>query len=73
MIIETWIAVLAIVFMCVTGAISLLGWMRSDKMLELERDINNDLHEEIESLCYENARLNSKINLVKLYVEEKTK
>lgn len=73
MLIETWIFVVLVIYIFASGLMSLLGWMRADKMLELERDINNELKDEITYLTEENARLNSKISIAKLYIEEKTK
>ena len=73
MLIETWILVLLIAYAFVVSFVSLFGWMKADRLLKYERDTNNELHEEIIYLTDENARLNSKISIAQLYIEEKTK
>ena len=73
MLIEDFVLIVLLVFMALAGFVSLCGWMRADNRLECERDINNELQDEIKYLREENARLNTKISIAKLYIEEKTK
>lgn len=73
MLIEELILIVLLAFMVFAGFVSLCGWMRADNRLEYERDLNNDLQDEIKHLREENERLNCQISIVKLYIEEKTK
>lgn len=73
MLIETWILVLLIAYAFVVSFVSLFGWMKADRTLAYQQEINEELHEEIVYLTDENARLNSKISIAQLYIEEKTK
>ena len=73
MLIEYFILIVLLAFMVFAGFVSLCGWMRADNRLEYERDINNDLQDEIKHLREENARLNSQISIVGLKIKETTK
>ena len=61
MIIETWVAALLLVGICIFGGIGLLGWMIADQRLE-------KMTEENKVLVEENAKLKSKINFARLYI-----
>ena len=69
MLIETWIAVLMIVFFFIGFMVLAIAGMIQDQRLEDERKKNDELQEENKALRKEVARLNSKINLARLYVE----
>ena len=73
MIIETWIAIMIIVFVFVTAFISLLGWMASDQKIKNERRCNRELAEENARLSVENAQMKAKISFLKLHIEMESK
>jgi hypothetical protein len=62
MIIETWVAALLLVGICILGGIGLLGWIVTSQNLKDEVELNK-------ALIKENAQLKSKINFARLYIE----
>ena len=73
MIIETWIAVMIIVFVFATAFISLLGWMAADKKLKNERLWLRELAEENARLSVENAQIKAKLSFLRLHIEMESK
>ena len=66
MIIETWIAVLCILFIFISGMIGLLGWTSASNQYEKERDLNRELEEKNEKLLAECIRLKAVVSFYKL-------
>ena len=73
MIIETWVATLLLVGICILGGIGLLGWIVEGQRHDETRKESQALVEENRALVEENAKLKSKLSLVRLYInlEEK--
>lgn len=69
MLIENWIAVIIVVFFFIGFMVLAISGILNDQRLEDERMKNDELQEENKALRKEVARLQSKINLAKLYVE----
>ena len=66
MIIETWIAVLCILFIFIGSMIALAGWMSASNQYEKEREFNRELEEKNEKLLAECIRLKSVVSFYKL-------
>ena len=62
MLIETWVAVLIIIFIFILGMGSLIGWILVDQRLE-------STTEENKTLLKENTQLKSKMDFMRLYYE----
>ena len=73
MVIETWIAIVIIVFVFAIGLISLIGWMAADERNEKERAISKELEDENEKLKVENAQLKAKLSFIKLRIDMEEK
>ena len=73
MLIETWIAVLIVFFLFISNLVLVASGIANDQRLEDERKENNELIKENIELRKEVMRLNSKINLAKLYIEKEVK
>lgn len=69
MLIETWIAIVIIVFFFIGFMVLAISGILNDQRLEDERKKIDELQEENKALRKEVARLNSKISLAKLYVD----
>ena len=69
MLIENWIAVIIVVLSFASNFVLAISGMRTDERLEDERIKNEELYAENKALRKEVARLQSKIDLAKLYVE----
>ena len=69
MLIETWIAIVIIVFFFISFMVLTIAGILNDQRLEDERKLNNELLKDNIELQKEILRLKSKINLAKLYVE----
>lgn len=66
MLIETWVAALLLVGICIFGGIGLIGWMIADQRLENAIEKNKEL-------LKENGQLKNKINLIRLRIEMEEK
>ena len=64
MLIETWVAVLIIIFIFILGIVSLIGWILADQRLE-------NATEEIRALQKKNVLLNGKLRTIRLYINLK--
>lgn len=73
MLIESWIAVMIIVFIFITAFISIFGWMAADQRLDKERALNKELSDENLRLSVENAQMRAKINFLRLHIESEKK
>lgn len=69
MLIETWIAIVIIVFFFIGFMVLAISGILNDQRLEDERKKIDELQEENKALRKEVARLNNKISLAKLYVD----
>lgn len=69
MFIETWVAVMMIVFVFIGAIISVIGWMLSDRQCEKQQKLIKTLAEENKDLVEENEKLKSKLSLIKLRIE----
>lgn len=66
MIIETWIAVLCILFIFISDMIALVGWMSASNQYEKERDLNRELEEKNEKLLAKCIKLESVVSFYEL-------
>lgn len=73
MIIETWIAVLCILFIFIASMIALIGWTSASNQYEKERELNRELEEKNEKLFAECVRLKSVVSFYQLQKDMKEK
>ena len=70
---EIWVAIIIAILIFIGSIVSSIGWMLEGQRLEDERKVSARLEEENKALRKEVARLSSKLNLARLYVEMEDK
>ena len=73
MLIETWIAVMMIVFVFIGALIGVVGWLLADRRNEEQSKFIMCLTKENKYLVEENEQLKSKLSLIRLRIDMEEK
>lgn len=73
MLIETWIAVMMIVFVFIGAFVSIIGWISADRRNEEQHKSIICLTKENKHLIEENEQLKSKLSLIRLRIDMEEK